>query len=103
MTKESRILFELTDIISINFECQNCGGKIGFSPQNWKSVPCKCSNCGGLLVAAGSDAEKLLGSLSENLKGLGDPEKKLKGLNAILRMEFSNEGKAIPSPNAPED
>jgi hypothetical protein len=88
VTTINRICPELSDIVAIQLECNNCHATISYPPATWKPSYLKCPNCSVTLVEGSmqhlSDELRALFALQEGLQDL------LKNKNAQfrLRVEF---------------
>jgi hypothetical protein len=85
MTEENRILFDLMDIRTIQFECKACHSRFVCPPDKWAAMPMYCGNC----------KEPLLQGLEyqtvEALKQcLKDLLRFSEGSKLIIRFEISN-------------
>ncbi len=92
MTVINRICFELSDIVAIELECNECNTLICYRPTDWTPTILKCpnSNCGKQLVpAAASGLSEELRSLEELALGIKRVLNNCKSFPFHLRLEFN--------------
>jgi hypothetical protein len=74
VTSESRVLFELKDILAVRFACKECGAVSAASASDWRKVPPACSQCGQQWLTTPEDQSAANGFrlAFKRLRELGD-------------------------------
>ena len=87
MTVEPRIIFDLKDIKTVQFECKACHSRFVCPPDKWQSMPSYCGNCKEPLLAEGSIEQQAVKNLRQSLSDL----LRLYGESKLtIRFEISN-------------
>ena len=45
MTIDDRLIFDLADLLAIQFECRKCQTTVNYPPPRWNPKPLQCPNC----------------------------------------------------------
>jgi predicted nucleic acid-binding Zn-ribbon protein len=84
MTSENRLLFDFTDILSVQFRCKKCGFVFSVDPDNWKRLPNTCSNCSEQWFLNSSPEEETLQTFRKALEDL----RKMENDRFSIRLEL---------------
>jgi len=86
MTSESRLLFDLGDILHVRIVCGKCKAAFSAAPGNWKGVPPVCPNCQEQWWLGKSTEEQSLARLKMALEALKDiaPDR------FVVQLEFAS-------------
>lgn len=84
---ESRILFDLKDILTIQFECKACNSRFVCPPDKWTAMPSYCGNCKQQLLPDGSLEHQAVLNLRQGLTNLLQA---YEGSKMVIRLEISN-------------
>jgi ribosomal protein S27AE len=89
MTRESRLVFSLDEIVGLRWQCIKCASTILYQLDQSIQLPQKCPSCGGMFVADPSSlddlqhVQELLTALKATLRS-----EKAKRLGAVLKLEM---------------
>jgi PHP family Zn ribbon phosphoesterase len=89
MTRESRLLFSLDEIVGLRWQCTKCASAILYQLDQSIELPQKCPSCGGIIVSDGSSLDDLqhvqqfVSALKATLRS-----EKAKRLGAVLKLEM---------------
>jgi hypothetical protein len=74
MTSESRVVFDLKDILGVRFVCKECGSVSVAAANDWRAVPAGCGQCGKQWLTAPEDQSAANGFrlAFKRLRELGD-------------------------------
>jgi len=70
MTTETRVVFDLKDIKTIQFECKTCHSRFVCAPEKWNAMPLYCGNCKEPLLTEGTTQHQSIVYLRESLLNL---------------------------------
>ena len=86
MTIENRSVFDFTDIVSIQFECQNpsCSVRVSYQPDQDNNPPENCPRCNSVWTVSGGADRRILVQLLNAIRDLRQGQVK----NLRVRLEF---------------
>jgi hypothetical protein len=75
MTIDNSVIFDITDITNIQFECKKCKARFATSLSEWKTIVNQCPNCYMPWLKSGGNLQQYVGWLRDTLIELAKPNK----------------------------
>ena len=84
LVKQTRVIFEVKDVLAIRVECKNCANEIALRLNSDKSIPDDCPMCRCSQWIVGTYADRLIKTLRDAYGA--DPK-----VRTIIRFEIDGE------------